>query len=412
MSVSVEHLISEQDGLPVVDIMQPDYWQHTHEVLRAVRAKSRVYRATPFLIPAYARYQDVETLLRDDRLGSPLTSSLEVQGIVDGPLHDWWSHTILFNDEPVHTRLRSLVSKAFTPRRAEGMRPVTRAVCAELLDELVPRGEFDFLADFAHHVPIRVIAEMLGVPSEDYKTFAVWTAALSGAFNVVITPEVRKEVEDAIVSLRAYAEGLIETKKRAPADDLLTALIDAEEAGDRLDQEELIAMILALLFAGHDTTKSLLTIGIKTLIEHPEAYRALQDDPTLAESVVEEILRFESPVTGVIRKVREPFEHAGVALEEGRIVFCSLLSSHRDEERYPAPDRFDIHREDKRHLAFGLGRHFCVGNALGRLEAQEGLLAVAARLEAPRLRDAPEWVPFAAIRRFPSLPIQFTARNA
>lgn len=408
MPAAIDSLISEQDGLPVVDIMQPDYWQHTHDVLRAVREKSDVYRATPFMTPGFARFADVESLLRDDRLGSPLTGSLEVQGIVDGPLHDWWSNTILFNDEPVHTRLRGLVSKAFTPRRVQRMRPVTQSVCAEILDELAPRGEFDVLADFAHHVPIRVIATMLGVPESDYKTFAEWTAALSGAFHVIITPEIRKEVEDAIVSLREYADGLIALKKRSPADDLLTALIEAEEAGERLNEEELKAMILALLFAGHDTTKSLLTIGFKTLIDHPDAYRALQRDPGLAEPAVEEILRYESPVTGVIRKVREPFSHAGVDLEVGQIVFCSFLSSHRDERRYPDPDRFDIGRADKRHLAFGLGRHFCVGSSLGRLEAQEGLLALAARLDEPALQGAaPEWIPLAAIRRFSKLRVEF-----
>jgi cytochrome P450 len=327
MSAPIDALISEQDGLPVVDIMQPAYWQHTHEVLRAVRQKSRVYRATPFMIAAFGRFDDVETLLRDDRLGSPLTASLEAQGIVDGPLHDWWSNTILFNDAPVHTRLRSLVSKAFTPRRVQEMRPVTRAICTELLDELVPRGEFDFLGEFAHHVPIRVIATMLGVPTSDYKTFAEWTAALSGAFHVILTPEIRKEVEDAIIALREYADELIAFKKRAPGDDLLSALIEAEESGERLNGEELKAMIIALLFAGHDTTKSLLTIGVKTLIDHPDAYRALQRDASLAEPVVEEILRYESPVTGVIRKVREPFEYAGLELSEGQIVFFSLLSS-------------------------------------------------------------------------------------
>ena len=413
MSASIDALISEQDGLPVVDIMQPAYWQHTHEVLRAVRQKSRVYRATPFMIAAFGRFDDVETLLRDDRLGSPLTASLEAQGIVDGPLHDWWSNTILFNDAPVHTRLRSLVSKAFTPRRVQEMRPVTRAICTELLDELVPRGEFDFLGEFAHHLPIRVIATMLGVPTSDYKTFAEWTAALSGAFHVILTPEIRKEVEDAIIALREYADELIAFKKRAPGDDLLSALIEAEESGERLNEEELKAMIIALLFAGHDTTKSLLTIGVKTLIEHPDAYRALQRDASLAEPVVEEILRYESPVTGVIRKVREPFEYAGLELSEGQIVFFSLLSCHRDENHYPEPDRFDIARADKRHLAFGLGRHFCVGSSLGRLEAREGLLALAARLDEPALKGvAPQWIPFAGIRRFAELPIQFRAAAA
>lgn len=413
MSAPIDTLISEQDGLPVVDVVQPAYWQHTHAVLRAVRQRSRVYLAKPLMFRAFARFADVEALLRDDRLGSPLTASLEAQGIVDGPLHDWWRHTILFNDEPVHTRLRSLVSKAFTPRRVQGMRPVTRAICDELLDDLVPRGHFDVLAEFAHHVPIRVIATMLGVPAQDYRTFAEWTAALSGAFHVILTPEVRKEVENAIVSLRGYTDGLIAEKKRNPADDLLTALIEAEEAGERLDEEELKAMIIALLFAGHDTTKSLLTIGLKTLIDHPDAYRALQRDPGLAEPIVEEILRYESPVTGVIRKVREPFTYAGLELAEGQIVFLSLLSSHRDEHHYPDPDRFDPARQDKRHLAFGLGRHFCVGNALGRLEAQEGFLALARRLDEPTLQGGePQWVPFAAIRRFPALPIEFRARQA
>ncbi len=403
-------LLRVEDGIPIVDITQLEYWQDPYPVLAQARSMSRVYRATPMLNPGILRFADVEALLLDDRLGSPLTMSLEAQGIVDGPLHEWWKNSMLFNDPPVHTRLRSLVSRAFTPRQVQRMRPVTRSICDELLDELVPRGGFEFVDEFAHHVPIRVIATMLGVPQEDYQTFARETAALSVAFSALIPPEARARIEAAIVWLYDYAEGLIELKRRQPAEDLLTALIEAEEAGDRLSVGELKALIVGLLFAGHDTTKSLLTIGFKTLIDHPDAYRALRDDPNLAEPVVEEIIRYESPVSGTIRRALETFQYADFEIREGEIVFLSFLSAHRDDDHYPQADRFDIYRADKRHLGFGLGRHFCVGNSLGRLEGQEGLRALAERIEAPALVDAePRWVPFAGIRRFEKLPIEFKA---
>lgn len=401
-------LLRVEDGIPIIDITQPEYWQDPYATLAEARAMSRVYRATPMQNPAFLRFDDVEALLLDDRLGSPRTLSLEAQGIVAGPLHEWWRNSMLFNDPPVHTRLRKLVARAFTPRQVERMRPITGEICRELLDELAPRGSFEFVDEFAHHVPIRVITTLLGVPQDDYQSFAVETAALSAAFSAIIPPDARERVERAIVWLYDYANGLIELKRRKPEEDLLTALIEAEEAGDRLSVDELKALIVGLLFAGHDTTKSLLTIGMKTLIDHPDAYRALRADPGLAEPILEEILRYQCPVGGTIRRAKENFRVAGFEIREGELVFLSFLSAHRDEHHFANPDRFDIDREDKRHLAFGLGRHFCVGNSLGRLEGQEGLRALTQRIAEPRLVDAePRWVPFAGIRRFEKLPIEF-----
>lgn len=404
--------VSEQDGVAVVDIAQPGYWQNPHPNLAEARRISRGYRITPFMNPGFLRFDDVEALLRDDRLGSARTVSLENQGITEGPLHEWWRNSMLFNDAPVHTRLRALVSRAFTPRRVATMRPVTVAICDELLDDLIPRGAFEFVGDFAHHVPIRVIAKLLGVPESDYPTFSKWTAALSAGFNALISPEDRAKVEAAIVSLYDYTEGLIEAKRRKPEDDLITALIEAEEAGDRLNVDELKALIVGLLFAGHDTTKSLLSIGIKVLIDHPEVLAAFRADPTLGGPVVEEILRYESPIIGTFRRATESFEYGGLEIKEGEIVVLSFLSAHRDETHYPEPDRFDITREDKRHLGFGLGRHFCVGSSLGRLEAQEALRILAARLPEPRVAVAnPNWVPYAGIRRYAALPIELGAAS-
>lgn len=404
---SADEFVSEQDGVAVVDIAQPGYWQDPHTSLAAARRISRGYRITPFMNPGFLRYADVDALFRDDRLAAAGTISLENQGITDGPLHEWWRNSMLFNDPPVHTRLRALVSRAFTARRVAAMRPVTRTICDELLDELIPRGAFEFVGDFAHHVPIRVITKLLGVPEADYPTFSKWTAALSAGFNALISPEDRANVESAIVSLYEYTDGLIADKRRKPEDDLVTALIHAEEEGDRLNVDELKALIVGLLFAGHDTTKSLLSIGIKVLIDHPDVFAALRADPGLAEPVVEEILRYESPVIGTFRRAAESFEYGGLEIKENQLVVLSILSAHRDESHYPDADRFDIERKDKRHLAFGLGRHFCVGSALGRLEAQEGLSALAERLPEPRVAvDNPSWIPYAGIRRYRELPLE------
>ena len=252
--------------LPVVDLREPAFWSDIHTPLGAARTVHPVA-----VMPSGERlvlgYDEVIFVLRDPRFRS--TDLLARSGVRSGRLHEWWSTVMFSTDPPVHTRLRRLVSHAFTPRAVEDMRPMIRDIADALIDEVVEQGEMDVLQDFAHHLPVKVIGTMLGVPEGDYPTFASWTTTLGRAFSPVIDDALRLQLEQAICGLDDYVRHLIDERRREPGDDLLTQLIAAEENGDRLSVDELIAMVENLLFAGHDTTRGLLSIAVPLLCDHP-----------------------------------------------------------------------------------------------------------------------------------------------
>jgi cytochrome P450 len=268
----------------------------------------------------------------------------------------------------------------------------------------------DLIADLALPVPSTLICEMMGVPVEDRDTFTEWTADATHGLALRrgnAPPELVARVENAATGLAAYFNQLIEKRRGERRDDLLGDLIAAEEEGDRLSPEELTTMIVNLLFGGNDTTKSLLQIAVHTLLRHSDAWHRLRDDPSGIADAVEEVLRFEPVVTGIVRVAREPLEIGDVAIEPGEALFLSLVSANRDPRRFPAPDRFDPHREDQRPFGFGFGPHFCVGAALARAEAQEAVAVLLERLPGLALDEAPRWRPYTAIRRFESLRLRF-----
>lgn len=325
---------------------------------------------------------------------------------------------MLSKDPPDHTRLRRLVSKAFTPRFIEGLRPRIQEIANELLDKVEkgsrPEGEpsgqrrMDLIEDYAFPLPITVISEMLGVPKEDRQKFRQWSnTAVSSDMSVENAETLRSEMR----AFTEYLSNLFEDKRAYPADDLTSSLIRAEEEGDKLGEEELLAMVFLLLVAGHETTVNLIGNGALALLTHPDQLQKLKDDPSLMKSAVEEMLRFDGPVqVSTDRFAAENVEFRGASISRGDIVLAVLGSADRDESRFTNPQTLDIEREDNRHLAFGKGIHHCLGAPLARLEGEIGFSTLLARVPDLRLDATLEdldWRPGLLIRGLQRLPVAF-----
>jgi cytochrome P450 len=394
----------------IVDPAGVAYWDDIHGTLAPLREQWPVVRSTAGLVEVL-RYEDGEPLLRDPRMRQALSGMLANQGITAGPLYDWWQLIMNNHDVPSHTRLRSLVGRAFTPKQVERVRPRVRAIADELVDELLEAGHVDVQSTFCHQLPLVVLCEMLGLPPDDHAIVERWTTTVALAFSAVIPPSTVRDIERAVVDFNEYTETLIERRRAAPGDDLLSALVMAEEAGDRLTHDELRALIINLLFAGHDTTKSLLSISLWLLMTHSDQLARLRNDPSLLVGAVEEISRYETPISGIPRVPSEDIVVAGVSIPAGSYLTVSVPSANRDPRRFAEPDRFDITRTDHRHLTFGFGIHHCVGAAVARAEVQEALRVLVPRVDLQPTVAEPRWMPFAAARRFEALPVEAKARS-
>jgi hypothetical protein len=392
----------------VIDPQDAAFWADPHRALRAARERADVAR-TPDGQLVLLRYADVDEALRHPDLSTfSLTAVLANAGVADGPLYDWLHRIMLGMSPPDHTRLRGLVNRAFTPRRVENLRARVRAYARELIDRRRDAGHLEWVGDVAHEVPIWAICELVGVPSADRDQFKQWTLDVSLVFSNRLDPADRRTAEDALTALYGYIAELVAYRRRVPADDLLSALVHAESGGDRLSALELEAMIANLLNGGHETTRSMLSIAVALLVEHPDAWATLREDPALVPNAVEEVLRYESPIVSTMRVADAPVTLAGVPLEVGEPVVLSFLAANRDPARFAAPDRFDVRRHDARPVSFGFGIHHCVGAALARLEGQEVLTELVTSWRGLELEiAAPVWTPFLQVRRIERLPVSF-----
>lgn len=296
--------------------------------------------------------------------------------------------SMLFSDPPDHTRLRKLVSKAFTPRAVEAMAPRITALVDGLLDDAAGRGSMDVIADLAFPLPVVVIAEMLGVPLEDHDQLKPWSADLARTIDPVLTPEVVTRAGMAGMMFINYLNGLIEERRARPQDDMLSALIAVEEEGESLRHDELLLMIMLLFVAGHETTQNLIGNGLLALFRHPDQLAALRADPSLVKNAVEEMLRYDPPVQLTGRHFTQDAEIGGTVVPRGYTALALLAAANRDPAVFDSPGSFDIARPNaNRALSFGHGIHHCLGAALARMEAQTALGALVARFPALALAD-------------------------
>lgn len=352
------------------------------------------------------RYEDVAALLKHSHTGKDITRLVAAEQLGSEPR----GKDLLNSDPPDHTRLRALVSQAFTPRRTRNLEPRIVQIATELLDRVRGAGQMEFMADFAIPLPIIVIAELLGVPLEDRYEFRAWSNDLvRGIDSMGQNPEAARKGEEAGLALNEYFAELLRQRRVQPRDDLMSGLVAARDGGDRLSEQELIGLCQLLLIAGHETTVNLLGNGLLTILRHRDQWERLQEHPEYLESAIEEMLRFESPVQrATFRFATAPITIAGQTIEAGQQVSALIGAANRDPAEFPEPDRFDVRRQPNRHLAFGRGIHFCLGAPLARTEARIAfgqLLADFPNMELAT--DTPDWNGNTFLRGLNSLPVKW-----
>jgi vitamin D3 1,25-hydroxylase len=332
-----------------------------------------------------ARFADVTTVLRDHAHFSSVRPRDPSEPPNEGPFAG--ARTMLFSDPPLHTRLRRLVSRDFTPRRIREMEPRIRAIASELIDAASRKGELEVMSGVANALPVMVIAEMLGVPPEHYAQFKHWSDIVVSADNTLPGSPLPEEFHTATKALRDYFAEEIERRRRMPGPDLVSALVAAHDDAEALNADELLAFVLLLLLAGNETTTNLIGNGMLALGRSPAQMDLLRQRPELMPRAIEEILRFDGPVQSTVRFTIENMNLAGTALPAGLGCFIILAAANRDPAQFADPDRFDITREVRDHVALGEGIHFCIGAPLARMEGSIAIGAMLGRFPRLRIKD-------------------------
>jgi cytochrome P450 len=386
----------------------PEFRDDPYPALRRLRERDPV-NETPVGLWRLTRYADVSRLLHDVPAGVRTTDG-DLPG-VDESLGGQRLF-MLQQDPPTHTRLRRLVSGAFTPRAIATLRPKVQEIVDACLDRVAERGAMDVIADLGLPVPSTVICEMIGVPVADRERFTVWTAkATHGLAAQFLTPEMLAEAQAAGMSLAAYFQDLIADRRGRLSADLLSTLIRAEEAGDRLSPLELVSQSIGLLIAGFETTIGLIGNGVRALLRHPDQLALLRARPELIESAVDECLRWDGPIVLTARVLHADVDFGGTTIPMNARVWAMLAAANRDPAVFPDPDRFDVARRPNEHLAFGGGAHYCLGAHLARLEGALAIGSLVRRFDDLALvSDTVEWGP--SLFRVPGrLPITFRPRT-
>ena len=378
----------------------PDYAQLR---TRSPRHRSRLMNAWLF-----SRYEDVDAILRDHRNfpSDPRKRELSPRQQATLPAPD--DYSILFLDQPDHTRLRALVNKAFTRRAVNALEPLVRRVTEMRLDGIAdPAGGFDLMEAVAHPLPVSVIAEMLGVPPEDRARFRTWSNRRARLIEPTITAREREIANEAGTSLNEYFLPVIQARRAAPESDIISALAQAEEGGDTLTEYEMLNMLRLLLVAGNETTTNLIGNGMLALLRYPEELERLRADRGLIPAAVEELLRYDSPVQTTFRGVAHDCEVNGFPVRRGQNVVVLIGSANRDPAVFGDPDRLDIGRDEVRHMSFGRGIHHCIGAALARLEARVAFEVLLERFASMHLlTDRPTFRNGVVLRGLESLPVR------
>ena len=366
------------------------------------------------------RHADVYRLLRDNRLGKEWSRLMPPDALPQPPsdpdsFHAIAGNWMLFRDPPVHTHLRGLANLAFTPRQVERMRPEIERLAANLLADLkagvAETGSADLIMNYAYPLPTLVIAQILGIPEEDFQKFRRWAGDIAAAidFQLEGLEELQARVDQTTHELAEYLRWVFSLRKAEPQDDLISRLIAADENGKQLDEDEVIGTCILLLVAGHETTVNLIGNGTLALMRHRDQWEALTTDPGLARNAVEELLRYDSPVQMTTRLAFEPIELGdGIVIPPASQVIFVLGAANRDPAAFPDPDRLDLARKVDRVMSFGMGIHFCLGSPLARLEGEIAFRTLATG--APGMTwaaDAPVWRPGAILHGLHDLPVSF-----
>lgn len=394
-------------SVPSGEQLGADYFQDPLAYFARMRAEAPV---TPVTTPGggrtwlVTRYAEVRAALADPRLHKEWATKLQPPDSPADPVFGYLSVHLLNMDPPGHTRLRKLVTKAFTARRVAALRPRIEAITSSLLDEMGRADHVDLIESFAFPLPITVICELVGVPAADRDRFQAWSHAVVSS---VVSPE---EFRDAAAGMYHYFTGLIAAKRRSPADDLVSALIAARDDEDSLDERELIAMLFLLLIAGHETTTNLIASGTLALLTHPAELARLRATPSLLPGAVEELLRYSNPLNHATERFTlEPVSIGGVTIPAREWVLCVTSSANRDPARFADPDQLDLGRDASGQLAFGHGIHYCLGAPLARLEGEIAFGALLSRFPALSLAvpvDRLRWRPSSLIHGLEVLPVR------
>jgi cytochrome P450 len=392
--------------------LDPGTLPNPHPMYRALREQEPVHWSNLLEAWILTRYADVDSVLMDSRFSADrrqaqnrFAQALREQQERFGPFSR--AQTMLTSDPPEHTRLRRLVSKAFTPRAVENLRPRIQQILDGLLDSVRGRDGFDLVDEIAYPLPVIVIAEMLGVPAEDRGRFKKWSDDVVATLGGPFTPEhVLERARASLDELAEYLGEIIRQRRAEPRDDLISGLIAAEEGGQVLSEEEIFSTAILLLIAGNETTTHLISNGMLALLRSPEQLEILRRDLSLVPSAVEEFLRYDGPVQGTGRVAMVDVEIDGHAVHPGQIAFVLLAAANRDPAKFPDPDRLDVTRNPTDHLAFGDGIHFCLGAPLARAEAQAAFAAILDRFPNIALGGEPTWGGTFILRGVKKLPVR------
>ena len=389
--------------------MDPEFLADPYPTYHRLRAEDPVHHS-PLGFWVLTRYEDVSSVLRDPRfVKEPLAALVAARFGAEVPRGVGLS--MLDRDPPDHTRLRSLVSTAFTPRVVEGLRPRIQQIVDDLITRAEAAGGMDVIEEFAYPIPVNVICEMLGVPVADHERFRGWSLDIARGLDSIWLPpdsEIPRRSAASRHAISDYFRGLIVQRRASPRNDLLSALIAAEAAGDKLSEEELVATCILLLIAGHETTVNLIGNGMLALLRHPAELRRLRESPGLITSAVEELLRYDGPVQRTARVASADAMIGGRTIAKGDMVMPFIAAADRDPAQFPEPDRLDLSRSDNRHIAFGWGIHFCLGAPLARIEGQIAIDALVRRLPGLELAThAPEYRQSLTLRGLKTLPVKF-----
>jgi hypothetical protein len=397
-------------GQPALDISDPRWSSDPFAIYAELRSEAPIHRNDAAGLWVLARHADCLAVLRDKRASSDSATS---DSPLSGPMSEAFleMRPFVFLDPPDHTRLRGLVSKAFTPKVVESLRPRVEEIVTELLDAAIDAGHVDLAEALGYPLPVRIICELLGVPQSDEPLFRLWSDALARGFDpsFLLTEDVVAARAEAVTQFAEYFVELLAERRRRPGDDLLSRLVAAEEDGSMLTEPEMLATCILLLTAGHGTTVNLITGGALALLEHPDQMAVLRDDPSTIRTAVEEMMRYVSPVQLTGRYMLEDMEVGDATLRAGEFAILLLASGNRDAEAFEDPDRFDVRRTPNNHLGMGFGIHHCLGATLARLEAQVAFAELVRR--APDIALDTDQVSYSGtlvLRSLAALPVSFS----